>query len=80
MVSWENPPRADEPHVQTREEIARELAGSPGRWAIVARHDRVARAESQVERIESGREYGAGFAALHRRVGNEHRVYARKCR
>lgn len=80
MVSWEKPPAFDEPHVQTREEIAAELAGSPGEWAIVARHDRVARAQGQVERIESGREYGQGFAAVHRRVGNEHRVYAQKLR
>lgn len=78
MVTWEEPPGTDLPEVPSREQIAAALTRRSGRWAIVARHDRVARAQSQVERIESGREYGAGFEAMHRRVANEHRVYARR--
>ena len=78
MVSWENPPRAHDAYVQTREEVGKELASNPGEWACVARHDRAARAETHVGRIESGREYGQGFEAVYRQIGNEHRVYARK--
>ena len=80
MVSWEKPPRADMPHVQTREQIGAELAANPREWAVVARHDRAARAETHAARIESGREYGQGFEARYVQVGNEHRVYARKVR
>lgn len=76
-VTWEVPPDGDLPGVPSRGDIARALKRRPGVWAIVARHDRVLRAESQVSRIGDGREYGEGFEALHRRVGNEHRVYAR---
>lgn len=78
MVSWEKPPRAHTYHVQTREEIGKELAANPAEWACVARHDRAARAQTHVDRIVYGREYGSGFEAVYRQVGNEHRVYARK--
>ena len=77
VVEWENPPTGDDPYMPTREEIGKALTHSAGRWAVVARHDRAARAATHVERIENGREYGPGFAAVARRVGNEHRVYAR---
>lgn len=80
MVSWEKPPRTHVTHVQTREEIGAELSGNVGQWAVVARHDRAARAETHVGRILSGREYGQGFEARYVQVGNEHRVYARKMR
>lgn len=76
-LTFENPPRNDVPHVPTREEIAKELRANPRKWAIVLRCDRAARAASAVERITSGREYGAGYEAVARRVGPEHRVYAR---
>jgi hypothetical protein len=76
MVTWEEPPDADMPDVPTREQIAAALSRRAGRWAIVARHDRAARAEAHVQRIVAGREFGAGFEAVHRRVANEHRVYA----
>ena len=77
-LTWEEPPGADDPATPTREDIAGALCKRAGRWAVVGRHDRAARAASHVERINSGREYGAGFDAVHRRVGPEHRVYARK--
>lgn len=78
MVSWEKPPARHDVTVPTREGIGKELDANPGQWALVARHDRAVRAEGQVARIESGREFGAGFQAVYRQVGNEHRVYARK--
>jgi hypothetical protein len=77
-LSFEDPPGMDDASVPTREEIGAALTVKRGHWAIVARHDRAARAESHAERINAGREYGAGFDALVRRVGNEHRVYARR--
>jgi hypothetical protein len=77
-LTWEHPPFKDDPTVPTREQIGAALAERPGQYAIVARHDRAARAQAHVERIRSGREYGEGFQALPRRVGNEHRVYAAK--
>lgn len=75
-LTWANPPAQDDPRALTRAEIAEALSDNPGRWAIVASHDRAARAASQAERINSGREYGSGFAGLARQVGSEHRVYA----
>lgn len=78
MLSFENPPATDDSYTLTRDDIAKLLLEQPGSWAIVARHDRAARAAAMVERIENGREYGEGFAALARRVGNEHRVYAQR--
>lgn len=76
-LTFENPPRDDVPTVPTREEIAKELRDNRRRWAIVLRCDRAARAASAVDRITSGKEYGAGYEAVARRVGPEHRVYAR---
>jgi hypothetical protein len=76
-LTWQNPPDLDDPSVPTRTEIAAALASKPSRWAIVARHDRAVRAAGHVDRINSGREYGAGFEATARIIGNEHRVYAR---
>lgn len=76
-LTWEEPPAADEPDAPARADVAKALARRPGRWAIVAYCDRVARAATVVERITDGREYGPGFQAVHRRVGNQHRVYAR---
>lgn len=77
-MTWEEPPAYDNPSVPTREEFAKALSARPGRWAVVARQDRLVRAEGHAERINSGREYGAGFEGLVRKVGSEHRVYARK--
>lgn len=76
-LAFENPPRDDVPTVPTREEIGQELRDNRRKWAIVLRCDRAARAASAVDRITSGKEYGAGFEAVARRVGPEHRVYAR---
>lgn len=76
-VEWQDPPADDDASLPTREALAAALRKRPGKWAIVARVDRAARAESTRDRIESGREYGPGFEAVIRRVGNEHRVYAR---
>lgn len=77
-LSFEEPPFADDASVPSRDEIGAALTVKRGRFAIVARHDRAARAAAHVDRINDGREYGAGFDALVRRVGNEHRVYARR--
>lgn len=76
-ITFDSPPEHDDPSTITRDEITAALSKRPGKWAIVARHDRAARATSHVERIQSGREYGAGFESVARIVGNEHRVYAR---
>jgi hypothetical protein len=77
-ITWETPPEGDDPTIPTREEIAAALTRRAGRWAVVARQDRLVRAEGHADRINSGREYGAGFEGLVRKVGSEHRVYARK--
>ncbi len=77
-IEWSDLPDSDDPSVPGRELIGAALAKRPGRYAIVGRHDRITRAETHAARIESGREYGSGYSATVRRVGNEHRVYARK--
>lgn len=76
-LTWDNPPDLDDPTVAAREDIAVSLQRRIGKWAIVAWCDRAARAASIVERVNDGREYGDGFEATARRVGNQHRVYAR---
>lgn len=76
-LPWEEPPANDSPDVPTANDIASSLARRPGKWAIVAFCDRAARATAMADRINSGREYGAGYDAVARRVGNQHRVYAR---
>jgi hypothetical protein len=78
LLLWGDPPDSDDLRVPTRGEIAAVLARRRGEWAIVARHDRAARAAAHVGRITAGREYGGGYEAEARRSGNEHRVYARK--
>lgn len=82
-LTWEAPPMSTE-HVPTREDIAFTLhelrnltAQAQGAWAVVARPDRMARAEQMAERINSGREYGSGYQAVVRKLGAEIRVYAR---
>jgi hypothetical protein len=60
-----------------REDIAYTLKTNAKSWAIVARHDRMARAETMADRITDGREYGDGFEAQVVKVGSEIRVYAR---
>lgn len=75
-LTWDKPPLTDDPTVPTRIEIGAALVERRGEWAIVARHDRAARAATMVARILDGTEYGPGFRAVARRVGNEHRVYA----
>lgn len=77
-LTFETPPTKDDPSTPTRDDVAAALTARTGEWAVVGRVDRAARAEAMAERITSGREYGPGFTALVRRVGNEHRVYARK--
>jgi hypothetical protein len=76
-LTFENPPAEDDPSVPTRDEVAAALKRRAGKWAVVARQDRLVRAEAHVDRINSGREYGGGFEGLVRKVGSEHRVYAR---
>lgn len=61
-----------------RDEIAKALAAHAGKWTIVARPDRQARADTIVDRINSGREYGPDHAATIRRHGGEFHVYASK--
>lgn len=78
MLTFEDPPPNTD-HTLTREEIGRELASRPGEWAVVARPDRIARAEALIDRIVAGTEYGSGFEATIRKLGGEIRVYAR-CR
>jgi hypothetical protein len=77
-LTWETPPDHDDPAIPSRGDVAAALSRRPGRWAVVARQDRLVRAEGHADRINSGREYGAGFEGLVRKVGSEHRVYARK--
>ncbi len=77
-IEWAEVPAHDDDSTPTREAIAAGLAKRPGKWAIVGRHDRAARAETHSDRIESGREYGNGFESIVRRVGNQHLVYARR--
>lgn len=77
MITFENPPAEDDPFTPSRDDVAKELIANRRRWAVVARHDRAARAATHVDRIADGREYGEPFEAVARRVGNEHRVYAR---
>lgn len=78
MLTYEDPPDENDATVPTREDIGRELFANAGKWAIVARHDRAERAIAHAQRIVEGREYGPLFDAVNRRVGNEHRVYARR--
>lgn len=75
-LTWENPPEFDDSTVPTKADIAKGLMRRRGKWAIVARVDRAARAATMVDRINTGREYGEGYAAMARQVGREHRVYA----
>lgn len=77
MLTFEEPP-ANTDRVMSREDIAAELAARDGEWAVVARPDRMARAEALADRINSGREYGKGYAATIRKIGGEIRVYAQK--
>jgi hypothetical protein len=79
-LTFEKPPMRDDPSVMTKAEIAAELTLAAGDFAIVARCDRAARAEAQVQRVNDGREYGPGFRAVYRQVGSEHRVYAMRAR
>lgn len=80
-LTFEQPP-TNESLVMSREDVAAELSSRPGEWAVVSRPDRVARAEATAERINDGREYGAGFEAMVRAAGDRSdvRVYARKVR
>lgn len=79
-LTFEDPPAPGEMALLSRDEIAGALTRRPGKWAVVSRPDRVARAELTAERINSGREYGAGFEACVRAAGDraDVRVYARK--
>jgi hypothetical protein len=77
-LTFESLPAQSDPTVLTKTEIAAQLAQSWACYAIVARHDRYARAEAHAARINDGREYGPGYEAEVRQIGSEHRVYARK--
>jgi hypothetical protein len=77
-LTFETLPAQNDPTVLTKAEIAEQLARVVDCWAIVARHDRYARAEAHAARVNDGREYGEGFEAEVRQIGSEHRVYARK--
>lgn len=79
MLTFEEPP-ANTDRTLTREDIAAELTARRGQWAVVARPDRMARAEALAERINGGKEYGQGFAATIRKIGGEIRVYAQRLR
>lgn len=76
-LTWDTPPEYDDPQSPTREQIGLALSRRPGKWAIVAYADRATRAATAADRINTGREYGEGFEAVVRRVGNQHRTYAR---
>ncbi len=76
-LTWDEPPATDVTTTPSATDIADSLRARPGKWAIVSYVDRAARAAGTVERIEAGTEYGPGFEAVNRRVGNQHRVYAR---
>jgi hypothetical protein len=78
MLTFEDPPESDDAIVPTKMAIAAELDSHPGKWAVVARCDRAMRATALAARINGGTEYCTGFEAVYRRVGNEHRVYARR--
>ncbi|MET0496395.1 MAG: hypothetical protein ABW000_24980 [Actinoplanes sp.] len=75
-LTWEPVPAQSDLTVPTKAQIAAALTTRRGQSAIVARHDRAARATAQVQRITDGREFGTGFAAAARQIGPEHRVYA----
>ena len=76
-ITWEELPESDDASVPTREDNAKALKRRPGKWGIIARCDRRARAETMAERINSGKEFGPGYEAENRQKGPEHRVYAR---
>lgn len=77
MLTFETPPKSL--RVLTRDETAAELQARPREWAVVSRPDRVARAQSTADRINDGREYGAGYEARVVAAGDRSdvRVYAR---
>lgn len=79
MLTYEDPPENTRA-MPTKQEIAAELTENVGKWAVVARHDRLERAMRHADRIKDGAEYGLAFEAVSRSVGNEHRVYARHVR
>jgi hypothetical protein len=79
-LTKENPPTHHSAYVPTREEIAKVLEANPGESFVVGTHDRASRAETMRDRINEGREYGAGFWAVYRQVGRDHKVYAQKVR
>lgn len=74
-LTFETPPTSTE-YVPTRDDIAFTLRSRPRAWAVVARPDRLARAESLAKRISEGREYGPGFTSCIVKLGAEIRVYA----
>lgn len=78
VLTFEKPP-TNESLVMSRDQVAAELRGRRGEWAVVSRPDRVVRAESTSARINDGREFGAGFEATVRAAGDRSdvRVYAR---
>jgi hypothetical protein len=73
-----NPPESNDATQPSRTEVGDALSRRAGSWAIVGYHDRLARAEAQAVRINSGREYGDGHEAIVRQVGPVFRTYARK--
>lgn len=77
LIEWAEPPADDDASIATKRETAEALAKRPGKFAIVGRHDRATRAMAHAQRINLNREYGTGYAAVVRRIGNQHLVYAR---
>lgn len=69
-------PADHDPAKPSTDDVAAALVANPGQYAIVARHDRAARAQSMADSINGGRYFGSGFTAEYRQVGSEHRVYA----
>ena len=82
VVRWENPPRADAYRVKYDwAAIGDVLQKKPGKWAVVAVYETVARAAVQANAIRAGsvaamRPAGT-FDAMARTVDGECRVYAR---
>lgn len=75
---FEKLPAIDVP-APTHEQIRSALVARPGSWAVVARADRLDRAQSIADRINAGSTYGRGFEAAARSLGSraDARVYAR---
>jgi hypothetical protein len=70
-------PTTDQP-APTMADIRTELAAHPGQWAVVYRADRLERAQTFADRVNSGAVFGPGFVAEARSLGSraDARTYA----